>query len=91
MTIEELYENWQERYQMYQETKKIADRQKKNAEEAKQLLFATIFDKRDSHSIEYGKQIIQSGRTVFSFNFTGESKDFSIEDFKKVNYPSLDD
>lgn len=92
MTIEEKYNAWQAKLA---EIKRGEERLKKlriEAKEQEQDIYTSIYEKRDEHLDSYGKHTIQSGDSIFSFEFRGGmSANEAIIKFKKISFPSLDD
>lgn len=91
MKIEKLYHNWQCALSDVETAENNLAAAKRDALRQEQKLLNAVYDKRDSLK-HYGEQMIQSGECVFSFDFTGkQGGGRSIEGFKLVKFPSLDD
>lgn len=91
MTIELMYEAWQDDKAKIKEAKDELRNAKKKAELQEQRIYAAIYEKRDSHLKHYKEYTIQSGHSVFSFEFTEKSgSSSSIVNFKKIEYLDLD-
>lgn len=92
MTIEDRFYVWLASKDDVKKAKVALNNAIKESEEREQEIYNAIYEKRDSHLKHYGEYTIQSGKSVFSFNFTGKNgASSSIEDFKEVKHLSLDE